>query len=111
MSAMRIAFGSLPCEGGGTRTVATPSQPPPAVAGGGAKAGVRGGSRSHKGLLSSAAAMRAAVPRGGQSMYACVSLFKCTRSASRRNGASSIITCTMPSRIAAFSSLSPRTAA
>src|SRR5690606_27318259 len=48
---------------------------------------------------------------GGQSMYACVSLFKCTRSASRRNGASSIITCTMPSRIAAFSSLSPRTAA
>ena len=42
---------------------------------------------------------------------ACVSVFRCTRSASRRNGASSIITCTMPWRMATCSSLPPRAAA
>ena len=46
-----------------------------------------------------------------QSKYARVKVCMWRRSASRSNGAISIITCTMPSRIEARSSLSPRAAA
>ncbi len=46
-----------------------------------------------------------------QSRYARVRVLRCRRSASRRNGAISIMTCTMPSRMEARSSLSPRAAA